>query len=276
MLSNCGHDENGGYSGGKAGDQTGTEWQIVPWYQYPINGWQYMIRHPDPEVRGCLTDLACKAAANNNVGYDQYERYTYWQALKACGYDPSAINYPCETDCSAGVSANVKAAGYLLGRPELQQVSSEAYTGNIRRALEAAGFEVYSEAKYLNSPDYLLAGDFLLREGWHICTNVTNGSKVDPQKGEDALISEIFANSYISETFRPPVMRYVGSDNVPVRLAPGDKAPVHPRFPKLNRGNGVIVYDRFNTGYVCVEVSAGSKTGTNCYIDAHYLTKDKP
>lgn len=27
MISNCGHDERGKYSGGKAGDQTGTEWQ---------------------------------------------------------------------------------------------------------------------------------------------------------------------------------------------------------------------------------------------------------
>ena len=29
MISNCGHDENGRYSGGKAGDQTGTEWQVI-------------------------------------------------------------------------------------------------------------------------------------------------------------------------------------------------------------------------------------------------------
>ena len=32
MISNCGHDENGRYSGGKAGDQTGTEWQVINWY----------------------------------------------------------------------------------------------------------------------------------------------------------------------------------------------------------------------------------------------------
>lgn len=28
MISNCGHDENNRYSGGKAGDQTGTEYRI--------------------------------------------------------------------------------------------------------------------------------------------------------------------------------------------------------------------------------------------------------
>lgn len=29
MISNCGHDENNRYSGGKAGDQTGTEWRVI-------------------------------------------------------------------------------------------------------------------------------------------------------------------------------------------------------------------------------------------------------
>ena len=34
-ISNCGHDENGRYTGGKAGDQTGTEYQIMNWYSRP-------------------------------------------------------------------------------------------------------------------------------------------------------------------------------------------------------------------------------------------------
>lgn len=36
MISNCGHDENGRYSGGKAGDQTGTEWQVINWYSRQV------------------------------------------------------------------------------------------------------------------------------------------------------------------------------------------------------------------------------------------------
>lgn len=32
MISNCGHDERGKYSGGKAGDQKGDEWAVIPWY----------------------------------------------------------------------------------------------------------------------------------------------------------------------------------------------------------------------------------------------------
>ena len=51
MLSNCGHDEYGRYSGGKAGDQSGTEWYLCDWYYYGDGGWNYVLRHPDPVVR---------------------------------------------------------------------------------------------------------------------------------------------------------------------------------------------------------------------------------
>ena len=37
LISNSGHDENGGYRGGKAGDQTGTEWYLRSWYDRPWN-----------------------------------------------------------------------------------------------------------------------------------------------------------------------------------------------------------------------------------------------
>ena len=47
MISNCGHDENNRYSGGKAGDQTGTEWRVINWYNRP---WKCVLRHPDLTV----------------------------------------------------------------------------------------------------------------------------------------------------------------------------------------------------------------------------------
>lgn len=44
MISNCGHDENNRYRGGKAGDQTGTEWRVINWYNRP---WKCVLRHPN-------------------------------------------------------------------------------------------------------------------------------------------------------------------------------------------------------------------------------------
>lgn len=174
MISNCGHDENNRYNGGKAGDQTGGEWAVINWYSRP---WNYVLRHPDRRVGNLLADIARAAAENNHNGYDQNQRGTYWQNLKVSNYDPAQITSRCEADCSSGVAANVKAAGYRLGIKELQNVSSECYTGNIRPALKKAGFQVLTDKKYLTSPDYLLPGDILLYEYHHVATNLSVGSK---------------------------------------------------------------------------------------------------
>lgn len=172
MISNCGHDEKGKYSGGKAGDQTGTEWQIIPWYNRP---WNVVLRFEDRKVAEKIAELARKAAQNNLVGYDQNQRGTYWQHLKASNYDPAQITIACEADCSSGVSANVKAVGYLLGIQKLKNVSSDCYTGNLRAALKKAGAKELTESKYLTSDTYLRPGDILLYEGHHVATNIDMG-----------------------------------------------------------------------------------------------------
>lgn len=174
MISNCGHDENNRYSGGKAGDQTGKEWQVINWYNRP---WKCVLRHPDAKVRAMIASMA-KAAANNNlVGYDQSQRYTFWEHLKASNYDPTKITAACEADCSSGVAAIVKGAGYRLGIEKLKNVSIYLYTGNMRAGLKAAGFEVLTDSKYLTSDAYLLAGDIILNDNAHVATNLTDGAK---------------------------------------------------------------------------------------------------
>ena len=173
-ISNSGADERGTYSGGAAGDQTGREWQIRPWYAYP---WNCVLRHPDQAIAQKIAELSILAAENDHIGYDQGQRESYWQRLKAAGYDPSKITAPCEADCSAGVCANVRAAGYLLGNKALQEHKA-TYTGNMREELQKAGFLVLTGAKYLNSPDYLLPGDILLNDRNHTAVSCTVGSRV--------------------------------------------------------------------------------------------------
>lgn len=174
MISNCGHDERGKYSGGAAGDQTGTEWAVIKWYNRP---WKCVLRHPDKKVRSMIAQMAKAAANNNMVGYDQSQRYTFWEHLKASNYDPAKITVKCEADCSSGVAAIVKGAGYRLGIQKLKDVSIYCYTGNLRAALKAAGFEVLTDSKYLTSDAYLLEGDILLNDSCHTATNLTTGSK---------------------------------------------------------------------------------------------------
>lgn len=173
MVSNSGHDENGKFKGGVAGDQSKTEWYIRPWYN---NSWGVVLRHPDEAVRNMIAKLAEESANNNRIGYDQNQRTTFWSELKANGFRPKNITTACEADCSAGVSAIAKATGYLLGIVELQNISENNTTSTMKNAFKKAGFQVLTASKYLTSDKYLLRGDILLREGHHTCTNLTNGA----------------------------------------------------------------------------------------------------
>ena len=74
-ISNSGHDERNRYHSGKAGDQTGTEWCIRSWYKRP---WNVVIRFTDSKIANMLATLSIYAARNNKIGYDQYQRTTYW------------------------------------------------------------------------------------------------------------------------------------------------------------------------------------------------------
>ena len=183
-ISNSGSDERGQYKGGKAGDQTGREWYIRDWYGYS-SGWKCVLRHPNKEVRLCLATLAVKAAENDHIGYDQNQRTTYGEALKEVGWDPSQIKKDVESDCSKGVIDNIIATGHIIGIDGLQKFGA-TYTGNMRQEAKNRGFQVLTESKYLNSGDYLLAGDILLNDQHHTCTVVTNGIK----SGEVAPITE--------------------------------------------------------------------------------------
>lgn len=173
-ISNSGSDENSRATGGKAGDQTGNEWVMRGWYNRP---WNCVLRYPDADVSVKIAELACAAALNDKIGYDQNERYTYWQLLVKANYHPENITTACEADCSAGVIANVKAVGGLKGISKLKNISA-TYTGNMRQSFKDAGFQVLTDAKYTNSTQYLLPGDILLNDLHHTATNVTIGYAV--------------------------------------------------------------------------------------------------
>lgn len=175
-IANSGKDEHNTYHGGKAGDQTGHEFELKAWYSRP---WSVVLRWPELAVGVLIARLGCAAALNDKIGYDQYERNTYWQQLQKAGYDPSRITVACEEDCTAGVSANVKAAGHLLGIQALKDLPL-CSSRNMRAEFTKAGFTALTASKYLTGPDYLLPGDILLYESHHAATNVSYGVKVYP------------------------------------------------------------------------------------------------
>lgn len=175
-ISNSGSDENGALHSGKAGDQNQKEWQLRSWYPRP---WTTLLRWPDINVGTLIAQLAIDAALNNKIGYDQWQRDTFWKEVKKVGYLPSKITTACEEDCTAGVNGIVHCAGYLLGISALKNIQeTDVRSGNMRALYKAAGFRVLTESKYLSSSKYLLPGDILLYDNHHAATNVTKGANV--------------------------------------------------------------------------------------------------
>lgn len=175
-ISNSGSDEKKGYSGGQAGDQTGKEWELKAWYNRP---WTVVLRYPDSSVGLKIAELGISAALNNKIGYDQYQRKTYWSQLEKANYDPSKITTACEEDCTAGVTANCKAVGYLMNIQPLKDLDINIYSGNMKSCFTKAGFKALTDSKYLTGHSYLMPGDILLCENHHAATNITYGKNVE-------------------------------------------------------------------------------------------------
>ena len=135
-ISNSGKDEHSGTKGGAAGDQTGHEWELRKWYSRP---WSVILRYPNQAVALTIAKLGIAAALNDKIGYDQSQRGTYWKQLKKADYDPSKITTACEEDCTAGVSSNVRGAGYVHGIKALQDVPI-CTSRNMRKEFTKAGF----------------------------------------------------------------------------------------------------------------------------------------
>lgn len=241
-ISNSGHDENNRYNSGSAGDQTGKEWELKAWYNRP---WTVVLRYPDPAVGIRIAELGIAAALNNKIGYDQYQRTTYWNELQKSGYDPSKITTACEADCTAGVTANCKAVGYLMGIDKLKNLATDTYSGNMKSRFVAAGFKALTSSKYLTSTAYLLPGDILLYEGHHAATNITYGKK--SEKYNETTTIEI------------PVIE----KTTEVVTVPGD----HDMIVDVSKWQETIDWDKLAPNVAFCVIKASSGKGKDPYYD---------
>lgn len=178
MAIKIGHassDEERKAHGGKAGDQTGGEVCIREWYPSP---WDTVLRFKDAAKAEKAAKAMEAACANDNIGYDQYQRNTLLGQAKACGWDLSKITVPCETDCSALVSVCAQAAGI-----DIPYTSGNApWTGIMAAQFMSTGeFEELREAKYLTTDAHLLRGDILLRTSGHTAMALENGAEATPR-----------------------------------------------------------------------------------------------
>lgn len=152
-------DENGNSHGGKAGDQTGKEVSTQNWYKHS-KGW-IMLRAKDPAKAAKIAEAMQHACDNPNIGYDQYQNQTLWNAVKNKGYDPALANSPVETDCARLVRVCCAYAGII---------AHDFYTATEVNALMATGeFTKYTDSKYTAQSDYLGPGDILVTKKKGYC-----------------------------------------------------------------------------------------------------------
>lgn len=182
-------DEHGNIGGGQAGDQTGKEVSTQDWYLHEY-GWR-VFRAKDPAKAEKIAQDMQYACDNNNIGYDQWQNTTLYEAAKPYDFNCSKVKVPCETDCSRLVRICVLYAGIQV---------REFNTATEPEALLATGqFEELTGTKYTNSSDYLKRGDILdTRRQGHTVVVLSNGSKavevapVKPAEPEQKKIADAY------------------------------------------------------------------------------------
>lgn len=190
MVSNCGKNEYGGVTGGLAGDQTGKEFWVISWYNF---GQSVVYRYPNKTVADLIGKIAEEAAENNNIGYDQSSRLSFYNQLKNFDWQPSKIIAPCNADCSSATAAIVIACGHQLQQSEdknLRKIGERFVefmnpmdtTWNIGEDLANCGFEALRETKYLIADDFLKCGDINLNDSAHVNVVISDGAKAEPDK----------------------------------------------------------------------------------------------
>lgn len=120
LLAHARTNEIGQISGGKAGDQTGSEVCVQPYFD---DAWEYILRPFDYEMANKIAADAGILAGNDNIGYDQPDRYSMYTQAKLNNWNFASISKPCHTDCSQMAATLAIANGV--------EVSPFLYSGNI-------------------------------------------------------------------------------------------------------------------------------------------------
>ena len=256
-VANCGHDEKGGYTGGIPGDQRGDEWNIVDYY-VPSYGWSYHIKWKDDKLAKLFAELAIASARNNNVGYCQGHRSTFYTALKKVNYDPSLINEPCEADCSSGVIALVKAVGYIKNIFKLKNIKATT-TRDLYTALKNTG---YFELTY----DIHYVGEINLTPGHHTNIIVEVGTKSNSKHLNYTMQPAYYKDNKLSGKYKV----ITKSDNLMVRNGAGDNKKVITSIPK---DAIVICYGYYNVVGATKWLYIITTGGTIGYCSSKYLEK---
>ena len=210
MAVQCGWaaiDERGRASGGRAGDQTGWEVHLGPWYRF---GQTEVFRWKDRAKAKQYAEIIRYWCSGNYVGYDQSQRTTLGAWCKAHKWSYK-VNQYVETDCSRMVADGIN----CTMRQEIIAVGSVFYTGNMRQRLMATGlFTHIVGPNYCSTPDWLMEGDIINNPASHVISALENGKNAQPAKKVKkpiaTIVQEIKAGKWGVDPIRKAKLKAAG------------------------------------------------------------------
>lgn len=170
----------------------------------------------------------------SNVGYDQYERFSFNPARDGLSVIPNR-----ECDCSSSCAAIAKAGGFNV------DMRDPIYTGNFKNKLIEAGFAAIDVRGWSQSKLYaaVSAGDFLLGPGhvvyirernrWWSAENDERGRSTGGKAGDQTGMEARYRNPYMRsrrwEWILRPVIEADSLVTVTPLPSPTTVTPLKPR-----------------------------------------------
>ena len=189
-LVKVGHalkNENGEYTGGKKGDQTGKEILIAAWYLH-VKGW-VVIRPRDPVVAEKIAEAMEMICNNNNFGYGQDYRLSGYDEAAKVGFNPSKVKVKCHLDCSEAVRLCIRYAGIKV---------SNFKTKTMLAAIDDTDeFVVLTASKYCTTSKYVRRGDILLTAitPGHTAVVLNDGEMAKKEKEGETMAKKVFLSA---------------------------------------------------------------------------------
>ncbi|MBQ6401030.1 MAG: fibronectin type III domain-containing protein [Firmicutes bacterium] len=168
-------DEHWNTTGGKAGDQTGSEVATSNWSysskKGSYNNWRVIVRFKNATLANRAATAMEAACANNHIGYDQKPaggRGELRLLAQKANWDMSKITKNCEVSCSPLVGACVNCAGITPAFTGGNKAPGSTGNSDFLNPLMATGYFVkITDSKTLTTEIYLQRGDILISPGRH-------------------------------------------------------------------------------------------------------------
>lgn len=189
------------------------EVRIDPWR----TGFTMVCRYIDRKLAKAHAEAAKFFCNSKHVGYSQKNRLTLKNAVKALGYaNYKNLKNDKETDCSAlqCLCCNI------VGISEVKDWNSTEMLKQMPKLTQY--FICYTDNKYINSSDYLMEGDILIKDG-HVACVLNDGSlvNVDPEDQDGNGKKDVLATPKSKDT--KIAGQYQATEDVNLRYGPSSK-----------------------------------------------------